>query len=82
MFELFPFYVGYLTLDFLGHKVGKGEVAMEEEKLERIQDAPAPTTRKQVRSFLGLAGFYRKFIPNYAEITAPLTDLTKKGQPK
>ena len=54
---------------------------MEEEKLERIQDAPAPNTKKQVRSFLGLAGFYRKFIPNYAEITAPLTDLTKKGQP-
>ena len=40
-----------------------------------------PITKKQVRGFLGLAGFYRKFIPNVSEIAAPLTDLTKKDRP-
>lgn len=54
---------------------------MEEEKVTKIKNAPQPKTKKQVRSFLGLTGFYRKFIPNYAQIASPLTDLTKKGQP-
>lgn len=40
---------------------------------------PVPETKKQVRSFLGLSGYYRKFIPNYAQIATPLTDLTRKN---
>lgn len=44
-------------------------------------NAPIPETKKQVRSFLGLAGFYRKFIPNFSVIAILLTNLTKKGQP-
>ncbi|XP_022246247.1 ionotropic receptor 25a-like [Limulus polyphemus] len=51
---------------------------MEEEKLNCIQEAPAPVTKQQVRSFLGLAGCYRKFIENYAEVTSALMDLTKQ----
>ena len=54
---------------------------MDRGKLDKIRDAPQPTTKKDVRSFLGLAGYYRKFIPNFAEIAVPLTDLTKKGKP-
>ena len=73
--------LGYSSLEFVGHMVGSDRIAMEEDKLDRIQDAPAPETKKQVRSFLGLAGYYRKFLPNYAEVATPLTDLTKKGQP-
>ena len=73
--------VGYNSVDFVGHVVGKGSLSMDEEKLGRIKEAPQPKTKKQVRSFLGLAGYYRKFIPNYAEIAVPLTDLTKKNQP-
>ena len=54
---------------------------MEAEKLEKIEETPRPKTKSQVRSFVNLAGWYRKFIPQYASIAAPLTDLTKKGQP-
>ena len=54
---------------------------METDKLEKIQDVEPLTTTKQVTANIGLAGFYRKFIPNFAEIAVPLTDLTKKDQP-
>ena len=47
-------------------------------KVEAVQRWPVPETKKQVRAFLGLTGYYRKFIPQYASIAAPLMDLTKK----
>ena len=74
--------VGYETVGFVGHTVGEGQVRMEDDKIEKIEKAERPTTKKQVRAFLGLAGYYRKFIQNYAEIAAPLTNLTKKGNPE
>jgi hypothetical protein len=61
--------------------VGKGIICPEEEKVEQIRDAPRPTTKKQVRSFLGLVGFYRRFIPGFSELALPLTNATKKQQP-
>ena len=54
---------------------------MEEDKLDKIRNAERPKTKKQVRAFLGLAGYYRKFIPAISDVAAPLTDLTRKGQP-
>lgn len=49
--------------------------------VEAIQNFPIPTTKKKVKSFLGMIGFYRKFIPNFATVALPLTDLTKKRTP-
>ena len=73
--------IGYSNISFTGHVVGNGVLQMEDDKLNKIRDAAAPKTKKQVRAFLGLAGYYRKFIPSFAEVAAPLTDLTKKGLP-
>ncbi|CAM4680946.1 unnamed protein product [Lepidochelys kempii] len=46
-----------------------------------MQKWPVPKSKKQVQSFLGLAGYCRQFVPQYSQITAPVTDLTKKKQP-
>ena len=65
----------------LGHIVGGGTVYPESAKLQAVRDFPTPQTKKQVRVFLGLTGYYRRFIPDYASTAAPLTDLTRKSAP-
>ena len=66
---------------YLGHVVGSGLVQPERSKVQDVESFPTPTTKKQVRCFLGMTGYYRKFIPDYASIAAPLTDLTKNAAP-
>ena len=73
--------IGFHSVDFVGHHVGDGKIQTQNDKIEKVKNAPIPLTVTQVRSFLGLTGYYRKFINNYASIAAPLTDLTKKGNP-
>ena len=68
-------------LTYLGHVVGGGKVQMEPLKIRAIQNFEVPKTKKEVCSFLGLTGYYRKFIAHYASIASPLTDLTRKSEP-
>lgn len=62
---------------YLGHIVGSGSVKPDPAKLEAVRQFPVPHTKKQVRAFLGLAGYYRRFIPHFSSVASPLTDLTK-----
>ena len=66
---------------YLGHLVGGGIVQPETAKIQAVRDFPVPVTKKQVRTFLGLSGYYRRFIPQYASIASTLTDLTRKSAP-
>ena len=50
--------------------------------VSKIKQAASPTTKKQLRSFLGLVGYYRDCVPSFAAIAVPLSDLTKKGTPE
>ena len=72
---------GVNSVDFLGHRLEQGMIGLHQDNVEKIKDAPRPSTKKQVRSFIGLAGYYRDFIPNLAVIAVPLSDLIRKGQP-
>jgi len=49
--------------------------------VNKILQAPRPVDEKQLRSFFGLVGYYRQFIPNFAAVSVPLSDLTKRNEP-
>ena len=68
-------------VELLGHVVSAEGVKPLPTKVEAIVNLAPPTSQKAVRSFLGMVGYYREHIPNYAEIALPLTELTKKNQP-
>ena len=63
-------------IQYLGHRVSEDGFEPLPEKLESIQKMPAPRTAKEVKQFLGLIGYYRKFVPCFADISRPLTKLT------
>ncbi|GJZ50098.1 putative nucleotidyltransferase, ribonuclease H [Tanacetum coccineum] len=65
---------------FLGHVVNQSGIHVDPSKIEVVKNWKAPTTPSEVRSFLGLAGYYRRFIVNFSKIAKPLTSLTQKNQ--
>ena len=67
---------------YLGHVVGNGVVQPERSKLQGVEAFPTPSTKADVQCFLGLTGYYRKFISSYGDIAAPLTDLTRRSAPR
>ena len=69
-------------VEFLGHVVGQGKVCPADLKVQAVKDFPMPRTKKGVRQFLGLTGYYRRFIPQFAEHSYHLTEATKKAAPE
>lgn len=65
---------------FLGHIVTPQGVKPNPDKIDSIKRFPIPRTQKQIKSFLGLLGYYRKFIQDFAKLTKPLTECLKKGR--
>jgi hypothetical protein len=69
-------------VEYLGHIVGAGMVATDPKKVSAIQEFGSPNIVTELRSFLGLANYFRKFVQGFADIAAPLHSLTAGNQPK
>ena len=69
---------GAAECTYLGHRIGQGGVRPEQSKVMAIKQLKRPTTKKEVRAFLGMTGYYRRFIRDFAQIAEPLTNLTKE----
>ncbi|GKC57552.1 putative nucleotidyltransferase, ribonuclease H [Tanacetum coccineum] len=65
---------------FLGHVVNQNGIHVDPSKIEAVKKWKTPTTPSEIRSFLGLAGYYQRFILNFSKIAKPLTSLTQKNQ--
>ncbi|XP_073025203.1 uncharacterized protein [Primulina eburnea] len=67
------------SVSFLGHVILEAGVSVDPKKVESILDWPKPRNATDIRSFLGLAGYYRKFVEGFSSIAVPLTRLTQKN---
>ncbi|KAJ9558344.1 hypothetical protein OSB04_012958 [Centaurea solstitialis] len=68
-------------VQFLGHVVNREGIKVDPSKIEAVMSWEVPTSPTEIRSFLGLAGYYRRFIQDFSKIAVPLTRLTKKSEP-
>jgi hypothetical protein len=67
-------------VEFLGHVLSGAGVAVNPSKITTILEWKTPTSVADIRSFLGLAGYYRRFIENFSKISKPMTELLKKDR--
>ena len=74
-------HVGFHNIEALGHHISRVGIHTSPDKVAAIRDMAAPTNVRLTRTFLGLAGYYRRFIKDYATIARPLSELTKKDYP-
>lgn len=70
---------GQKQVNYLGHVITRDGIQPDPEKIKVVQEYPVPGTVKDVRAFMGLTNYYRKFVKDFAHIASPLHDLTKKG---
>ncbi|KAL0153020.1 hypothetical protein M9458_051619 [Cirrhinus mrigala] len=68
------------TVTYLGKQVGQGQVRPVAQKVQAIVDFPVPQTKRELRRFLGMAGYYRAFCRNFSDVALPLTDLLRLSQ--
>lgn len=68
-------------MEYLGYVIGEGLIRPQVSKVQAIQSYPVPTTKRKVKSFIGLVGWYRKFIPRFSDRSVVLTNLTKHSAP-
>ena len=68
-------------VSYLGHVIGQDGVRPDEKRIEAVKEYPRPKTTRELKGFLGLAGYYQRFIPNFSKVAKPLTELLKKDAP-
>jgi hypothetical protein len=69
------------SVDYLGRVICPGKLAVAQKNIDTLAQAHYPSTRTELRSFLGMCNVYRRFLPVFARISSPLTDMLKKGEP-
>jgi hypothetical protein len=67
------------SVEFLGHTISQDGISVDPSKVQEVMDWKPPKSVHQIRSFLGLVEYYRRFIPDFSRIAEPMTELLKKG---
>lgn len=70
--------IGKTTVSYLGHVISSARVAVDGNKVQYVVQWQKPRNLRELRGFLGLTGYYRRFVANYAQVAQPLTDQLKK----
>ena len=73
-------YLGCQEIEYLGHMIGLGQMTPKDTKVKALLAAERPQNKKQLQSFLGFANYYSRYLVNYAQISAPLTDMLRKNK--